>query len=125
MVFAQKKKDGGIGYDASMALSVGHMADCKRDRLDGWADFSIGLCHPRPAGHPGRCVLVVELLGETNMRVWQVVLAVYLILCGLYWLVPGITFPAQGIITGALAIVAAILLLMDRSMAKARWWQFR
>jgi hypothetical protein len=53
------------------------------------------------------------------MKLWKIVLAVYLILCGLFWLTPGIKFPAQGVITGLLAIVAAVLLLTDRSAAKA------
>jgi membrane protein implicated in regulation of membrane protease activity len=53
------------------------------------------------------------------MKVWRIVLAIYLILCGLFWLAPGISFPAQGVITGVLAIVAAIFLLTDRSTTRA------
>jgi hypothetical protein len=43
----------------------------------------------------------------------KIVLAVYLILCGIFWLTPAFAFPAQGVITGLLAIIAAILLLVD------------
>ncbi len=48
------------------------------------------------------------------MRSWRIVLGVYLVVTGLYWLVPAISFPAQGVITGIIALIAAILLLMDR-----------
>ena len=54
------------------------------------------------------------------MKFWRLMLALYLIFCGLYWIAPGFTFPGQGVITGALGIVAAILLLMDRSLTVAR-----
>jgi hypothetical protein len=50
------------------------------------------------------------------MKIWKIVLAIYLIISGLIWLVPGAMagFPAQGIIMGVLAIAAAVLLLMDK-----------
>jgi len=48
------------------------------------------------------------------MKFWRIILAVYLLLCGLYWLVPRASFPAQGIVTGIIAIVAAVILLTDR-----------
>ena len=50
------------------------------------------------------------------MKVWAIVLAIFLILSGLNWLVPGIMagFPALGIFLGVLAIFAAVLLLMDK-----------
>lgn len=48
------------------------------------------------------------------MKIWRIVLAIYLVLCGLYWLVPTISFPFQGILMGILAIIAGVLILMDR-----------
>ena len=48
------------------------------------------------------------------MKSWRIILGIYLVLCGLYWIVPAISFPAQGIIMGILAIITAVLLLMDR-----------
>jgi uncharacterized membrane protein HdeD (DUF308 family) len=48
------------------------------------------------------------------MKAWRVVLVIYLILCGVYWLVPTISFPFQGILMGILAIVTGILLITDR-----------
>jgi hypothetical protein len=47
------------------------------------------------------------------VKLWKIVLAIYLIFCGIFWLTPAFAFPAQGVITGLLAIVAAILLLTD------------
>jgi len=50
------------------------------------------------------------------MKTWAIVLAIFLLLSGLNWLVPGAMagFPALGIIMGVLAIFAAILLMMDK-----------
>jgi hypothetical protein len=48
------------------------------------------------------------------MKSWRILLGVYLLLCGLYWVVPQISFPWQGILMGVLAIIAAVLILMDR-----------
>jgi hypothetical protein len=53
------------------------------------------------------------------MKAWKIVLAIYLILCGIFWLTPALSFPAQGIITGLLAIITAVLLLMDLPKATA------
>jgi hypothetical protein len=50
------------------------------------------------------------------MKIWGIVLAVFLIMSGLIWLVPGAMagFPLLGIIMGVLAILAAVLLLMNK-----------
>ena len=50
------------------------------------------------------------------MKAWRIVLAIYLILVGLMALIPGImaSFPFYFTVTGLLAIVGAILLLVDK-----------
>ena len=48
------------------------------------------------------------------MKSWRIILGVYLLLSGLYWLVPRFSFPAQGILMGVLAVITAVLILMDR-----------
>ncbi len=48
------------------------------------------------------------------MKMWRIVLGIFLLLSGLYWLVPQLSFLAQGILMGVLAIIAAVLVLMDR-----------
>ena len=48
------------------------------------------------------------------MKAWRIVLGIFLLLSGLYWIAPQISFPAQGILMGVLAIIAAVLILMDR-----------
>jgi hypothetical protein len=47
------------------------------------------------------------------MRYWRILLAIYLLLAGIYWLWP-VSFPAQGIVMGIIAIVTAVILLTDR-----------
>ena len=50
------------------------------------------------------------------MKAWKVVLAIYFILVGLMALIPGVmvNFPFYVVITGLLAIIGAILLLLDK-----------
>ena len=50
------------------------------------------------------------------MKAWKVVLAIYLILVGLMALIPGVmvSFPFYMVVTGLLAIIGAILLLLDK-----------
>ena len=50
------------------------------------------------------------------MTIWRVVLAIFLIMSGLIWLIPGAmaSFPALGIVMGVIAIVAAALLLANK-----------
>jgi hypothetical protein len=50
------------------------------------------------------------------MKIWKVVIAIYLILVGLMGLIPGVmvSFPFYSLVTGLLAIVGAVLLLLDK-----------
>ena len=48
------------------------------------------------------------------MKAWRILLVIYLILCGVYWLVPAISFPFQGILMGVLAILTGVLLITNK-----------
>jgi len=56
------------------------------------------------------------LKGKIHMKAWKIVIAIYLILVGLMALIPGVmvSFPFYVVITGLLAIVGAVLLLVDK-----------